>query len=379
MRVVHAYKISKPEMEGGIPEVIDILASGLAARGLENEIVVARARGLGRIETYHGVKVSRSASLGDVLSLPISPTYPFLLKGRVKTADIVALHTPFPLADPVAAFLPPHQGLIVHWHADIVRQKRSAALLAPLRRAMLERADRIIVAHKSILESNDTLDAYREKIVIIPYGIDVKEWEQETLEDRAVIDRLRTEHPVLFVAIGRLVTYKGFDVLLEAMTRVRGHLIICGEGPERERLHAMIEAENLAAKVTLTGKVTPQEMRCYLKAATSFVFPSITAAETFGIVQLEAMAAGTAIINTALSTAVPDIARDQKEALTVTPGHVAELANAMQVMATNPSLRNRLAEAGRVRVQQEYSDASYVDKTLACYRDLYRTLNPQNQ
>jgi rhamnosyl/mannosyltransferase len=91
------------------------------------------------------------------------------------------------------------------------------------------------------------------------------------------------------------------------------------------------------------------------------------------------MAAGTAIINTALSTAVPDIARDQKEALTVTPGHVAELANAMQVMATNPSLRNRLAEAGRVRVQQEYSDASYVDKTLACYRDLYRTLNPQNQ
>lgn len=374
MRVVHAYKISKPEMEGGIPEVIDILASGLAARGFDNEIVVARGRGLGRTDTYHGVKVTRSSSFGDVLSLPMSPTYPFLLNNRVKSADIVALHTPFPLADPVAAFLPPHQGLIVHWHADIVRQKRSAALLAPLRRAMLDRADRIIVAHESILGSTDTLDGHHEKIVTIPYGIDVEEWAQETPEDHAAIEELRRAHPVLFVAIGRLVTYKGFDILLEAMTRVNGHLIICGEGPERERLEGLIKAMGLQAKVTLTGKVTPQEMRRYLKASTSFVFPSITAAETFGIVQLEAMAAGTAIINTALSTAVADIARDQKEALTVTPGNVAELANAMQVMAANAALRDRLAKAGHSRVREVYSHANFITKTLACYSDLHLKL-----
>ena len=374
MRVVHAYKIAKPEMEGGIPEAIDILASGLMTHGIDNEIVVARARGLNQSDTYSGVKVTRAASFGDVLSLPMSPTYPMLLKSRVKGADIVAFHTPFPLADPVLAFLPSHQGLVVHWHADIVRQKRSAALLAPLRRAMLDRADRIVVAHETIVASNETLLAYRDKIVAIPYGIDIGHWQQETAEDREEIERLKRDHPVLFVAVGRLVTYKGFDVLIEAMTRVNGHLIICGEGPEREHLEGQIRQNKLTGQVTLVGKTSTTQMRRYLKAATSFVFPSITSAETFGIVQLEAMAAGAPIINTALTTAVPDIARDQREALTVSPGNVAELANAMHVMARDAELRQRLIEAGSTRVAQEFSRDTFVARTLACYREVLANL-----
>lgn len=374
MRVVHAYKIAKPEMEGGIPEAIDTLASGLNSRGIENEIVVARARGLSERNIHNGVKVTRAASFGDVLSLPMSPTYPFLLKSRIRDADIVAFHTPFPLADPILAFLPSHQGLVVHWHADIVRQKRSAALLAPLRRAMLDRADRIIVAHETIVASSETLQSYRDKIVTIPYGIDVGYWGQETHEDRQEIDRLRQEHPILFIAIGRLVTYKGFDVLLEAMTLVKGHLIICGEGPERDRLEAMIREKGLAERVTLAGKSSTSGMRRYLKAATSFVFPSITSAETFGIVQLEAMAAGVPIINTALTTAVPDIARDNKEALTVTPGNVAELAIAMRLIAADPNLRQHLIKAGQARVVQEFSRDTFVARTLACYREVFERL-----
>lgn len=374
MRVVHAYKIAKPEMEGGIPEAIDILASGLMARGIDNEIVVARAKGLKQSGIHNGVKVTRAASFGDVMSLPMSPTYPLLLKSRIRDADIVAFHTPFPLADPILAFLPSHQGLVVHWHADIVRQKRSAALLAPLRRAMLDRADRIVVAHETIVASNETLHAYRDKIVTIPYGIDVGHWEQETPEDRQEIDRLTHKYPVLFVTVGRLVTYKGFNVLIEAMTRVKGHLIICGEGPERDNLETMIRKEGLSERVMLAGKTSTTEMRRYLKAATGFVFPSITSAETFGIVQLEAMAAGAPIINTALTTAVPDIARDGQEALTVAPSDVAELAIAMRLMATDSSLRQHLIEAGKTRVTQEFSRDTFVARTLACYRDVFEGL-----
>lgn len=374
MRIVHAYKIAKPEREGGIPEAIDILASGLAARGIDNEVVVARVKGFKQSDTFNGVKVTRAASFGDILSLPMSPTYPSLLKNRIKGADIVAFHTPFPLADPVLAFLPPHQGLVVHWHADIVRQKRSAALLAPLRRAMLDRADRIVVAHRTIVESNKTLESYRDKIITIPYGIDVEAWEEETSEDHQAIDRLKKKFPVLFVAVGRLVTYKGFDILLEAMRRVKGHLIICGEGPERDNLEAMIEECGLTGRVTLAGPISTTQMRRFLKAATSFVFPSITSAETFGIVQLEAMAAGAPIINTALSTAVPDIARDGQEALTVAPGNIDELSNAMRVMASDPVLNWRLREAGRMRVRREFSRDAFVARTLACYREIYSGL-----
>ncbi len=66
--------------------------------------------------------------------------------------------------------------------------------------------------------------------MILPYGIDVERWQLTTSADEKAVAALRRAHPTLFVTVGRLVTYKGFDVLLKAMTLVDGHLVICGEG-----------------------------------------------------------------------------------------------------------------------------------------------------
>jgi rhamnosyl/mannosyltransferase len=367
MRVVHAYKIFKPEMEGGIPEVIDILARGLSAQGHENEIVVARSWGLASTETRDSVQIKRIASLGTLLSLPLAPTYPFRLHQAVKGADIVALHAPFPLADPVVAALPASTGLVVHWHSDIIRQKRSSAILAPLRRRMLERADAIITTHESILDHTEVLKPYSGKTVVIPYGINVEYWQTTTPADDQAIASLKRKHPTLFVAVGRLVTYKGFDVLLTAMTQVDGQLVICGDGPERGRLHALAAELGVADRVTFAGKVSIGEMKRYLKAATCFVFPSVTAAETFGIVQLEAMAMGLPVINTALTTTVPHVARHGQEALTVAPRNIGELQGAMQLMVHDNTLRQRLGAAGRERVELHYSNAHFVDRVLGYY------------
>lgn len=370
MRVVHAYKIFKPEMEGGIPEVIDILARGLSAKGHDNEIVVARSWGFGSSETRHSVQIKRIASFGTLLSLPLAPTYPFRLHQAVKLADIVALHAPFPLADPVVAALPARTGLVVHWHSDIIRQKRSSAILAPLRRRMLERADAIITTHDSILDHTEVLKPYRDKIVVIPYGIDVEHWQTRTPADDEAIASLKGAHPTLFVAVGRLVTYKGFDVLLKALTLVHGHLVICGDGPERERLRTLAGELGVADRVTFAGKVSVGEMKRYLKAATCFVFPSVTAAETFGVVQLEAMALGLPVINTALTTTVPHVARHGQEALTVSPRSVDELQQAMRLMAEDADLRQRLGKAARERVEVHYSNAHFVDRVLGYYEAL---------
>ncbi len=371
MRVVHAYKVFKPDVEGGIPEVIDILSRGLASHGHQNEIIVARGQGLGSIETHGGVQVERCLSLGNLLSLPIAPTYPFRLRRAVRDADIVALHAPFPLADPVVAALPARTGLVVHWHSDIIRQKRSGALLAPLRRRMLERADEIIVTHETMVDHTEALQPYRHKIMILPYGIDVERWQLTTSADEKAVAALRRAHPTLFVTVGRLVTYKGFDVLLKAMTLVDGHLVICGEGPEGDRLRALARELGVAERVTFVGKVPVEQIRRYLKAATCFVFPSVTAAETFGIVQLEAMAAGLPIINTSLPTTVPHIARHDQEALTVPPRDEAALRVAMRRMASDEALRQRLSDAARRRVELHYSNARFIERVLGCYEVLH--------
>lgn len=367
MRVVHAYKVFKPEIEGGIPEVIDILSRGLAARGHENEVVVARNQGRGFRETMAGIRIERAFSFGTILSLPIAPAYPFILRRAAKSADIVALHAPFPLADPVVASLPSRTGLVVHWHSDIIRQRLSGTLLAPLRRLVLERADKIIVTHEGILEHTEVLKPYRDKAVIIPYGIDVDRWKAMSPADEAAVSRLRERHPVLFVSVGRLVTYKGYDVLLNALREVEGHLVICGEGPERERLKALAVKFGVQDRVDFAGMVSTEEMKRYLKAATCFVFPSVTEAETFGIAQVEAMAAGLPVINTALKTAVPHIARHEKEGLTVPPRDVDRLREAMQRIVRDEPLRQRLASAAAARAEDVFSNRSFIERVLGIY------------
>jgi len=367
MRVAHAYKFFKPEVEGEIPEAMDILARGLAARGHENTIVVARRRGRGLIEEEPGLRIDRCPSLGSILSLPVAPTYPLHLRRALKVADVLAVHAPFPLADPIAATLSPSTALVVHWHADIVRQKRTEAMLAPLSRRMLGRADHIIVAHESIFDSTPVLQSYRDKVSFIPYGIDVPRWQLTTSADDVSITRLRRQHPVLYVTVGRLVSYKGFDVLLKAMCLLDGHLVICGEGPERGRLQGLAREMGVEERVTFAGPVTALQMRRYLSAATCFVFPSVTEAETFGIAQLEAMARGVPVVNTALSTAVPHIARHDHEALTVPPGNVDALRRAMRTMAWDHELRQRLSAAARKRAEDHFSNSQFIEGVLRVY------------
>ncbi len=373
MRVVHAYKVFKPEIEGGIPEIIDILSRGLTARGHENEVIVARNRGGGFTENQAGIRIERTFSFGTFLSLPMAPTYPFRLREAVRGADILALHAPFPLADPIAARLPAWQGLIVHWHSDIIRQKVSGSLLAPLRQRVLERADRIIVSHEGILEHTAALQPHRAKTVVIPYGIDVGCWKTTSPEDEVAIARLREQHPILFVSVGRLVTYKGYDVLLNALKEVEGHLVICGEGVELERLQALATSLNVKDRVQFAGKVSTLEMKRYLKAATCFVFPSVTEAETFGIAQVEAMATGLPVINTALKTAVPHVARDGREALTIPTRDVEALKGAMQRMVKDAPLRQRLALAALERAENTFSNRSFVEGVMDVYGGVLRS------
>jgi len=367
VRVLHVFKLYRPS-HGGIVHILEKLARGLANQ-VQTCVLVSRERGLGKLEVVDGITVRRTTSLGQLLALPLSPTFPLWFWYYAKRSDVVNYHYPFPLVDlTVFLWFPKQTALVVHWHSEIVAQARIARLLSPMIRRCLQRADRIIVASPEHIKGSPYLARVAEKCTVIPFGADVEEWRSLTLDESAKIDDLKQRYPRLIVAVGRLVPYKGFDVLLRAMRNVNAMLFLIGSGPLEQMLRKQAADLNITERVIFHGGVDATELKIALHAATLFVLPSVSENEAFGIVQLEAMACGKPIVNTALRTAVPWVARDKQEALTVPPGDPDALAAALTRLLDDPSLSQQLGNNGLTRARNCFSNEVFFARTLETYQ-----------
>ena len=367
MRVLHAYKVFPPDVVGGITEVIAYIAKGMAPRH-ESSLLVARSRGWGRRYTLDSLPVEALFSFGTLLSTPIAPSFPFVLAKRSRQAALVALHHPFPLNDiGVALGLPRKTAVVVHWHGEIVRQRSLTGLVAPFIRRTLARAQRIIVSHPTLVSASPFLAAHTEKCAVVPFGIDVPYWTELDSAQRRRVEELRSRYPRLVIATGRLVPYKGFDVLIEALRHLDATAIIVGEGPLRHDLLRLAQQRGVADRLILAGMLSRDDLKVHLHAARLYAFPSVGAAEAFGIVQLEAMAAGLPIVNTNLPAAVPHVTRHGHEALTVPPNDPAALAAVIAQLLADRALAQRLGAAGRRRATTEYDLQTFVKRIEVVY------------
>ena len=363
--VLHIFKVYYPDLFGGTLSVIRDICAGLKDIFSAGVLVCSRTGGKTQI-IVNDVAVERVRSFGDVLSLPAAPTYPLRLWRRIAEHDLLALHAPFPLADLVFAFgLGRNRPLVVHWHADIVSHAALRPFVEPLMRRTLRRADAIIVSDAALVDNTPLLREFAGKCYTIPFGVDAAKYQRPTSRHDGVNTRGR-----LVLACGRLVPYKGFDVLVRAAVGQSFEVWIVGEGRERERLEQLIESLGVADRVRLLGSVPESERVKLMSIADVFVMPSVTNAETFGLVQLEAMAAGRPIVNTALNTGVPHVARDGIEAITVPPGDAGKLSDAINTLIADPERRQRMGLAARQRVITRYSTTAFKEGVETVYRQV---------
>ena len=355
MEVVHAYKIYRPDADGGIPQVISCLCS-TKNPDVRARIVVSRARGPSRSMVFDGIQVDAVGSLGTAFSMPLSPKFPIALHRAAKHADVVVHHAPFPLTDIAALSLNPRTALVIYWHAEVVGRGLLLAAAAPFMRAALSRADRIVVSDQSILNASTLLRPYQSKCAVIPYGLDVRYWQ---LAEQDAVARLRQIFPRLVLSAGRLGPYKGFDVLVSALPSIDCQLAIIGDGPLDGELRAQARRLQVDDRVHFLGRIEADMVRQYVHAARVFVLASVSPAEAFGLVQVEAMAAGCPVVNTSLNTAVPNVARHGHEGTTVEPGNPAALAAAVNELLADPKLARAYGESGQIRASSEFDQDVY--------------------
>ena len=238
--------------------------------------------------------------------------------------------------------------------ADELRNERGLVrvllgIQARWERRNTERADLVLVPSR--YSADVAVKVYAvppSRVAVVPEAIDLAEWEARF----ATAPRVARGGPTV-LAVGRMYPRKRFVDLLHAAARLRSALPaarvrIVGKGPDWEAVVRLRDELRLGETVTLLGDVTRDELAAEYVRADCFCLPSVQ--EGFGIVFLEAMAAGLPVV-ACRAAAVPEVVEDGVTGVLVSPRDPAALARALAAFLTRPEWARERGEAGRQRVR----------------------------
>lgn len=360
LRILQVNKAYYPHI-GGIETLVRTYARELQKReDVEMQVLVCQEKGKTAHETIEDVPVTRAGSVGTYFSCPLSFSFFRLFRKMSKNADVIIFHMPFPLGD-LACLLSGFKGkVILMWHSDVVKQKKLLFFYKPILKRFLRRADVIVTATGGHIDGSAFLPEFRDKCKVIPYGIDTDKYRSAPLTP-FLTERLCDKSAVKVFFAGRLVYYKGAEVLLRAFERTENcELFIAGTGALEEQLKA--QAAAMKQKVHFLGVLTDEDMKSAFADCDIFVLPSVANSEAFGIVQLEAMVYGKPVINTSLPTGVPHVSLDGVTGITVPPEDENALAEAINTLARDKALRQKYGKAAAERAETAFSEKNVLQR-----------------
>ncbi len=371
MNILHVYKDYWPIL-GGIENHVRVLSEGQAARGHGVTVLVTNPAGLRTtVEREGGVTVVRAGRLTTVASTPLSISLPWQLMRR--RPDVVHLHFPYPVGE-VSQWLARRSACtVLSYHSDVVRQANILRFYRPLMQRILRSVDAIIVGSPPMRRSAYLADV-ADRVHLIPYGIPLARF--TALPDEAALKGICERYlgdwswppaaPVLLF-VGRLRYYKGLDSLIRALPQIAARLLVVGNGPMENEWRTLAETIGVAERIAWLGEVPDADLPAVYHLANLFVLPASHPSEAFGLVQVEAMAAGLPVVCTELGTGTSYVNQSGVTGLVVPPREPDALAQAINRLLTDRVFHARLAAGARQRAMAEFAMDVMVDRVLALY------------
>jgi len=226
-------------------------------------------------------------------------------------------------------------------------EKKNEKLVKPV----LDSAEAIIATTRSYAETSPILKDYRDKVVIIPNAIRVKDFLPGN--DAGVRESI-----VLYA--GRLVEYKGLPLLIRAMKNIPAKLVVLGDGEDKTRFEEL--AKKCGTHVEFRGKVSDNELKDWMRKARVLALPAQSRLEAFGIVLLEAMACKTPVI----ASNIPGVREIARKGGLIFEDEEELVHNIMRIL-DDDTLATKLGRGGRGNVEQSYDWEAVLDKIETLY------------
>ncbi|MEH1820658.1 MAG: glycosyltransferase [Nostoc sp.] len=379
-RIVHLSKYYPPD-RGGIETHVQTLARTQAALGAEVHVVCVngfdkqrplftKTKTVNEIDC--GVHVTR---LGRLLSFARFDFCPEILSKLSQLLNepntVLHIHTPNPTMLLALTMLRRHVPLIITHHSDIIKQKILKYGLRPFEYLIYSESSRILTTSLQYIQGSKFLQLYRHKLNNLPLGIDFKNYSKPNKKAVNFTSYLKEKYgELIWLAVGRLVYYKGLHIAIEALTLVPGILIIVGVGPLEQELKTLAEKLGVSDRIVWLGHVSEDELIGAYHAATALWFPSNVRSEGFGLVQVESMASSCPVINADIpGSGVPWVSRHEQEGLTIPINNPVALAKAAKRLLYEPGLRNRLATACRKR-SEYFNHLTMAQRSFEFYEEV---------
>lgn len=385
LRICHLGKYYPPA-PGGIEVHVQTLARAQAELGQDVEVLCvnhrdraatdATWRTVGSTPTVtevdRGVRVSRVGRIASVARLDVCPRLLAELR-RVRDAgvDVLHVHTPNPTMFLALAALPPFATLVVTHHSDVIRQRVLVHAFAPVERRVHARAAMVFCGSEAYAAGSRVLRGLGSRVRPLPFGLDLAPFASPSPGALEWEKKLRARHgSPLWLVVGRLVYYKGLPTALAALARLPGRLLVIGSGPLERRLRARAAALGVSDRIEWVSYAETDLLIGAYRAATALWFPSNARSEGFGLVQVEAMASGCPVVNTAIAgSGVPWVSPDGESGLTVPVDDPEALARASLRLLEDADLSARLRRGAIVRARREFDHDVMVRRSLRLYEE----------
>ncbi|MET3814708.1 glycosyltransferase family 4 protein [Pantoea sp. UYEF8] len=367
IKVLHCYKTYYPDTFGGIEQVIYQLAEGGIKENIQSVVFTHSPDFIEKKKQLDNHLIYRVKTQCEYASTPFSFAAISQFKKLAKEADIIHYHFPYPFMDLMHFTARIKKPSVVSYHSDIVKQKLLLKLYAPLMNCFLSSVDRIVAASPNYVESSPVLQQFKDKVEVIPYGLDKKFYKNN---DPAVLQKWQTKFPDgFFLFIGTFRYYKGLHILIEAAKNSRYPIVVVGAGPIEAELKS--QAQQLGVdNIHFLGALEDSEKSALLQLSTCLVFPSHLRSEAFGISLLEGALYSKPLISSEIGTGTTFINIDRITGLVVPPSDPVALRKAMDEIWNNPPLARSYGAAALERFESLFT----AEKMISSYTNLYKSL-----